>query len=44
MMRNMTKDDDIITASQSQHLGPKIADTGASVAWGLNHMVGRCFE
>lgn len=35
--RKMTKEDAIIMPSQSQLLGPKMADKGASVAWGLNH-------
>ncbi|CAK7348845.1 unnamed protein product [Dovyalis caffra] len=34
----MIKEDDMIAPSQSQLFGPKIADTGASVTWGLNHM------
>lgn len=36
--RKMTKEDAIIMPSQSQLLGPKMADKCASVAWGLNHM------
>lgn len=34
----MTKEDAIIVPSQSQLLGPKMAEKGASVAWGLNHI------
>lgn len=37
-MRKMTKEDAIIIPSQSQLLGPKMAEKGASAAWGLNHM------
>lgn len=38
------KEDDMIAPSQSQLLGPKMADIGASVAWGLNHMARGVFE
>ena len=35
----MRKEEAIIKPSQSQLLGPKMADKGESVAWGLNRTV-----
>ena len=37
-MRKIMNEDEIIAQSQSQLFGPKIADMGASVALGLNHI------
>jgi hypothetical protein len=39
MIRKMMKDDEIIAPSHSQVFGPNIACIGASVGFGLNHIV-----